>query len=74
LLVMGTATFPARGYDLPRTDDGLYYARPLAELAALARKERLTHLLVRANHTAERVAGLRRLFSVGDYVVYEVES
>jgi hypothetical protein len=74
LLVMGTATFPARGYDLPRSADALYYARPLSELAALARAERLTHLLVRANHHAEHVAGLRRLFSVGDYVVYELES
>jgi hypothetical protein len=74
LLAMGTSSFPARGYDLPRAADALYNARPLAELAALARKEKLTHLLVRAARNAERVPGLRKLFSVGDFVVYELES
>jgi hypothetical protein len=73
LLVMGTTSFPARGYELPRAADALYYARPLAELAALARQERLTHLLVRTQRSAPHVPGLRKLFGVGDYVVYELE-
>ncbi|HEX4354043.1 MAG TPA: DUF6798 domain-containing protein, partial [Polyangiales bacterium] len=50
LLAIGTPTFPARGYDLPRAADALYFARPIDELRVLAKHEGLTHLLVRSSN------------------------
>lgn len=75
LLAMGTSDFPARGYDLPRAADRAYNARPLRELAALARSEGMTHVLVRGRRSGEERAqsGLRKLFDVSDYGVYELE-
>jgi hypothetical protein len=70
LQVMGTVDFPARGYELPRAADALYYARPLPELAKLARAEGLTHLLVRRSNLTQPEPGLRKLFSLGEYVVF----
>jgi hypothetical protein len=72
LRVMGTDDFPARGYELPRVADALYYARPLQELTALARAEGLTHLLVRRSNLTQPDPGLHKLFSVGEYVVFEL--
>ena len=72
LLVMGTQDFPARGYELPRIADALYYARPLPELAKLARAEGLTHLLVRRSNITQPDHGLHKLFSLGEYVVFEL--
>jgi hypothetical protein len=72
LLVMGTHDFPARGYELPRVADGLYYARPLQDLIALARAEGLTHLLLRRSQVTQPDPGLRKSFSAGEYVVLEL--
>jgi hypothetical protein len=72
LRVMGTNDFPARGYELPRVADGLYYARPLQQLIALARAEGLTHLLVRRSNLTQPDPGVRKLFSVGEYLVLEL--
>ena len=72
LLAMGTPDFPARGYELPRVADNLYYVRPLSELASLARTERLTHVLARRSNAGSSDATLRKLFTVGDYVIYEL--
>jgi hypothetical protein len=72
LLTMGVSSFPARGYELPRAADALYNARPLSDLAALARKEGLSHLLVRTRNVSEQVLGVHKLFSVGDYAVFAV--
>jgi hypothetical protein len=71
LLAMGTSTFPARGYELPRAADAAYNARPLTELAELARTAGLTHLLVRERREPEP-AGVRRVFGHRGYVVYEL--
>ena len=72
LLAMGTSDFPARGYQLPRVADNLYYVRALADLASLARKEGLTHVLARRSNPGANDAQLRRLFTAGEYVVYEL--
>jgi hypothetical protein len=73
LLAIGTETFPARGYGLPRAADALYFARPLDDLHVLARREGLSHLLVRTSNLRGSTSGLRRLFNVGDYIVFARE-
>ena len=69
LLAMGLPSFPARGYALPRAADAAYHARPLAELAALARAEGLTHILVR-RQPGPTPSDLQRVFDSGPFVVY----
>ena len=75
LLAMGTQNFPARGYALPQAADQAYNARPLRELAELARAEGLTHVLARGRRSGEERAqsGLRKLFDSADYGVYELQ-
>ena len=69
LLTMRVSEFPAKGYSLPHAADRLYYARPLNELAQLARAEGLTHVLARRSNPKRPDSGLRQVFSLGDYIV-----
>ncbi|MET0389847.1 MAG: DUF6798 domain-containing protein [Polyangiales bacterium] len=71
LLAMGVTEFPARGYGLPRAADIAYNARSLIELAELARREGLTHVLARRERRPVPPS-LRRSFESGGYVVYEL--
>jgi hypothetical protein len=71
LLAMGLPEFPARGYGLPRAADNAYLSRPLAELAQLARTQKLTHLLA-FRQPGRQPPGLKHLFDSGRYAVYEV--
>jgi hypothetical protein len=72
LLAMGTPSFPARGYALPRAADAAYNARPLADLAELARREGLTHILVR-RHAGSTPNRLQHVFDSGPFVVYALQ-
>lgn len=71
LATMGLPSFPARGYSLPRAADRAYFARPLPELAALARRENLTHLLT-FRRRGEAPPGLELVLESGRYAVYAV--
>jgi hypothetical protein len=71
LAAMGATSFPAVGYELPRAADAAYAAQPLEALAQLARRENLTHVLVRSDERPPPPS-LRRLFTSGAYVVYAV--
>jgi len=72
LLAIGAEQFPVRGYALPRAADAAYHARPLAMLAELARRERLTHILARRR--AEPLPpGVQRVFDSGPYSVYALQ-
>ena len=71
LAAMGTASFPAQGYALVRAADAAYFARPLPELIALARREQLTHVL--AQRTGGPLPpGTRRILQSGRFALYEV--
>jgi hypothetical protein len=70
LAAMGTTEFPTRGYALPRASDSAYFARPLADLANLARREGMTHILARRD--ARPAAGLKRTLQFGPLAVYEL--
>ncbi len=74
LLAMGSTDFPAVGYALRTAADRLYLRRPLAELAALARKQGLTHVLAARRSVRERVPALHLLFTDAQYAVYEVRA
>jgi hypothetical protein len=71
LAAMGASDFPAIGYELPARADALYYARPVAELQALARQEGMTHLIVRRTQLKKRDAG-QIVFSSGSFAVLAV--
>jgi hypothetical protein len=70
LAAMGTTSFPAQGYQLPRAADAAYLARPLPELVALARREQLTHVLTQ--RAASTPAGTKRVVTSGRFAVYEL--
>ncbi|HEX7477896.1 MAG TPA: DUF6798 domain-containing protein [Polyangiales bacterium] len=72
LAAMGTRVFPATGYALRTQADRLYWRRPLPELAALARREGMTHVIAARGRGAERQAGVRLVFTDGPYAVYEL--
>jgi hypothetical protein len=71
LLAIGASSFPAQGYQLPRAADAAYWARPVAELVELARREQLTHVLWRAGGAAP--PGTRRVLESGRYALLELE-
>ncbi len=73
LAAIGADRFPARGYRLAGVADRLFLSRPLAELAELARREGLTHLLAgRRSAVAVGRAGLVRRAARGRWAIYEV--
>jgi hypothetical protein len=67
LAAMGMSDFPARGYALPLRADAAYYARPLPELIELARREGLTHVLVRKSQLAKSLSGAKIVFTSGPF-------
>lgn len=71
LLAMGTDRFVTTGYPLRYRSGELYEARPLAELAALARREGMNYVVARRKRGAAR-AGLSRVTTDGDYALYRV--
>jgi hypothetical protein len=72
LAAMGTSDFPARGYALPGRSDALYYARPLAGLVELARREGMTHLLVRKSQVGRSPAGATLAFTWGPFAMLKL--
>ncbi|MFO8073793.1 MAG: lysylphosphatidylglycerol synthase transmembrane domain-containing protein [Polyangia bacterium] len=75
LAAIGADRFPARGYRLAGVADRLFLSRPLAELAELARREGLTHVLTRRfSAVAVGRAGLVRRATRGRWAIYEVLS
>jgi hypothetical protein len=70
LAAMGTESFPAQGYALVRAADAAYFARPLPELIALARREHLSHVLARSGNTLP--PGTKRLLQNGRFALYEI--
>ncbi len=73
LAAMGTRDFPIRGYQLRRAADALYGARPLAELAALARAEGMTYFIAATSKYRERAPFASRVFGDRLYTVYALE-
>jgi hypothetical protein len=74
LAVMGSSQFPARGYELRKIGDELYYRRNTADLAALARKEGLDHIVLYKRAYVDDELGLERVYSAGRWRVYRVLS
>lgn len=72
LETMGVADFPARGYALPLRANALYYARPLSDLVVLARREGLTHVLVRKSQLGPSVPGVAVAFTFGPYAMMKL--
>jgi hypothetical protein len=72
LLALGMSSFPAQGYQLPRAADTAYLVRPLAELAALARSQQLTHVLA-LNTAGALPPGTRRVLRSGRYAVFALQ-
>ncbi|HKU43497.1 MAG TPA: DUF6798 domain-containing protein [Polyangiales bacterium] len=72
LAAMGTDDFPARGYALPLAADAAYYARPLGDLVALARREGMTHLLVRKTQLRRAMHGAEIVFTSGSFAALRV--
>jgi hypothetical protein len=70
LAAMGMESFPAQGYALVRAADAAYFARPLPELIALARREHLSHVLARASTNLP--PGTKRILQNGRFALYEV--
>ncbi len=73
LASIGQSQFPATGYALRAQSDRLYWRRPLSELAALARREGMTHVLAPARAPGERAAGLRKVLVSAPYALYELQ-
>ncbi len=69
---MGASEFPARGYALPLRADALYYARPLADLVQLARREGLTHVLIRKSQFGRAAEGATIAFMLGPYAMLKL--
>lgn len=72
LEAMGASDFPSRGYSLPQRADALYYARPLAQLVELARREGMTHLLVRKSQLRRSPAGTSIAFTTGPFAMLQL--
>ncbi|MCP4602315.1 MAG: hypothetical protein GY847_17665 [Proteobacteria bacterium] len=73
LAVVGMTKFPASGYRLSRVANARYMKRPIKALGELARKEKLTHILVSKKKSRElKNLGLKRLKIAGRLAVYEV--
>jgi len=70
LAAMGMESFPAQGYALVRAADAAYFARPLNDLVALARREHLSHMLARSSNSPP--PGTKRLLQNGRFALYEV--
>lgn len=70
LAAMGTQSFPAHGYALVRAADAAYFARPLPDLIALARREHLSHVLARSSNTLPH--GTKRILQNGRFTLYEL--
>jgi hypothetical protein len=69
---MGVADFPARGYALPGRADALYYARPLSDLLDLARREGLTHVLLRKSQVGRAPSGATVAFTWGAFAMLKL--
>jgi hypothetical protein len=69
LAAMGATDFPSRGYSLPQRSDALYYARPVSELMELARREGMTHVLVRTTQLRRSLTGASIAFTSGPYAM-----
>jgi hypothetical protein len=69
---MGASEFPARGYALPLRADALYYARPLSDLVELARREGLTHVLIRKSQLGRSAQGAAIAFMWGPYAMMKL--
>lgn len=72
LAAIGTTDFPAHGYALPLRADALYYARPLGELVELAKREGLTHVVVRKQQLGRDSGAASLAFTSGPYAVLRV--
>jgi hypothetical protein len=70
LAAMGSTSFPAQGYQLVRAADVAYFARPLSDLVALARREQLTHVLTQ--RVSAPPPGSKRILQSGRYALYEL--
>ncbi|HTU63373.1 MAG TPA: DUF6798 domain-containing protein [Polyangiales bacterium] len=70
LAAMGTTSFPAQGYALVRAADAAYLARPLTDLVALARREKLSHVLARSSYALP--PGTKRILQNGRFTLYEL--
>jgi hypothetical protein len=70
LAAMGTTRFPAVGYALRHGSTRAYERQPLERLAALARREGLTHVIARP---AAPAPGLTPLERVGRFQVYRLD-
>jgi hypothetical protein len=74
LLVMGTPDFPMTGYALRKGSDRLYEARSPAVLTAVARSEKLTHVVLSRHHRQVHKQGGELIGKEGHWAVYRVLS
>ena len=73
LAAMGVRDFPAKGYRLYPASNKRFLARPLTALADLARREGMSHILVKKREDGKQ-SGLKRLVTRSGWSVYEVLS
>jgi hypothetical protein len=72
LAAMGTPDFPATGFELKSVSEQMYRQQPVSKLAALARKEGMTHLLAANGSHPATADRLKRRFEVDQWTVFEV--